>query len=642
MQGLIAATRVSNREEALVLQVDHIEVYAGSVLVAARNNERGVPAIPLTSLMSAEMEFPGIESQARLPRMQERIVLECLVQLFLEHGICIEHSGLLIFPSLFKHTPDDGQGEFSRAISLYYDFSGAIDNIYAAVVSWLTLGGNFGALKLWENRADFGHPAGGTCGLRKIERPGGFAHLDVYFDETTTNETRELFISVVEEQLRQHGVEIYEHVEVRCACGFTFGEETIRKRIADGHNEIGCPECDRRIVISEGAKQARERDPSLQNRTWALRSETKKRKQEALERTKRQLSRAKRRLGASRRTLNILHLSDLHVRSESKIDDLLYPLIKDIRDHSSGLGISTLDYLVVSGDITDQATPHQFEKARNFVTALIKEFELNAERCIVVPGNHDLSWDIEVYRFLPTRLATRVQELPQSTYFSLSEGYLLRMDDAYPARFQNFSEHFYHPLFQKAYPMAPERQVECFHFLEDNLQFVTLNSAWEIDEYFPDRSSIHSEALAVGLSDADRLANRSVAKPNPFRIAVWHHPVRGSEAIQEDAFLGQLQKAGVRLALHGHVHEERFELVGYLDPSRELFVAGAGSLGARAKNRPESTPRLYNLLELRPDFASMKVHTRCRRREGGPWEGWAVWPSPNVGSKCSYYELKIA
>jgi hypothetical protein len=190
--------------------------------------------------------------------------------------------------------------------------------------------------------------------------------------------------------------------------------------------------------------------------------------------------------------------------------------------------------------------------------------------------------------------------------------------------------------------MAPERQVECFHFLEDNLQFVTLNSAWEIDEYFPDRSSIHSEALAVGLSDADRLANRSVAKPNPFRIAVWHHPVRGSEAIQEDAFLGQLQKAGVRLALHGHVHEERFELVGYLDPSRELFVAGAGSLGARAKNRPESTPRLYNLLELRPDFASMKVHTRCRRREGGPWEGWAVWPSPNVGSKCSYYELKIA
>jgi hypothetical protein len=90
----------------------------------------------------------------------------------------------LIFPSLFKHTPDDGQGEFSRAISLYYDFSGAIDNIYAAVVSWLTFGGNFGALKLWENRADFGHPAGGTCGLRKIERPGGFAHLDVYFDET--------------------------------------------------------------------------------------------------------------------------------------------------------------------------------------------------------------------------------------------------------------------------------------------------------------------------------------------------------------------------------------------------------------------------------------------------------------------------
>ncbi len=152
-------------------------------------------------------------------------------------------------------------------------------------------------------------------------------------------------------------------------------------------------------------------------------------------------------------------------------------------------------------------------------------------------------------------------------------------------------------------------------------------------------------ALTHGLARADeevkqaRAAGR-LAKDAPIlRIAVWHHPVTGNEKIADDAFMEQLRKAEVRLCLHGHVHEERADLVGYLHP-RKVHVAGAGSFGAVAKHRPPSTARLYNLLEVARDHRSIKIHTRYMPKDGGAWEGWANWQAkPNV--KRSYYTIKF-
>ncbi|MBM4258916.1 MAG: hypothetical protein FJ147_23810 [Deltaproteobacteria bacterium] len=110
--------------------------------------------------------------------------------------------------------------------------------------------------------------------------------------------------------------------------------------------------------------------------------------------------------------------------------------------------------------------------------------------------------------------------------------------------------------------------------------------------------------------------------------------------MQSDAFLEQLRRADVKLCLHGHVHEERADLVGYVHP-RKIHIVGAGSFGAVAKDRPESTPRLYNLMEIARDHSWVKVHTRFMRKEGGAWEGWAVWPGTNAHEKRTYYEVNL-
>ena len=64
---------------------------------------------------------------------------------------------------------------------------------------------------------------------------------------------------------------------------------------------------------------------------------------------------------------------------------------------------------------------------------------------------------------------------------------------SYTPRFRNLDK-FYHSLVQQPYPLQVDEQGLSFFFPEVGLQFLALNSAWEIDEFFKDRSSINDSA----------------------------------------------------------------------------------------------------------------------------------------------------
>jgi hypothetical protein len=72
-----------------------------------------------------------------------------------------------------------------------------------------------------------------------------------------------------------------------------------------------------------------------------------------------------------------------------------------------------------------------------------------------------------------------------------------------------------------------------------------------------------------------------------------------------------------------------------------IHIAGAGSLGTVAADRPSSTPRLYNLIEIARDHSRIKVFTRSMRKDGGTWEGWAVWPGSDKHSRLAFYEIDL-
>jgi hypothetical protein len=128
----------------------------------------------------------------------------------------------------------------------------------------------------------------------------------------------------------------------------------------------------------------------------------------------------------------------------------------------------------------------------------------------------------------------------------------------------------------------------------------------------------------------------------PLRIAVWHHAVTAPDYKMKDLdFLGNLQKQGVRLALHGDVHEVRRDEAGKWTMDR-LHIVGAGSFGARKDDRGESIPCLYNVLEIARDFSSVTVHTRSQDTPDGDWGPYAQWRDPDGGKGfVGYYKLDL-
>jgi GTPase SAR1 family protein/predicted phosphodiesterase len=807
-QGVLAEAHLTTGQRVLVLQLSYVEQYAGAlIIVAAKNASRGIPVLEERAIAQGTVSLPGIKPDERLNAIQERIVLDCVVQLLVDHGIALRHAGQLIFPALFPLTTAADDANIAQTVSLYYDFSGAIDNLYSSLVVSLALSERFGRARLWKDRAQYEQPGTGVCGVHKIDRHSGLAHLDLFFSEETTDETRQLFTVFVEEHLRHEGVEIKEVLGMVCgSCNYSFTEADVKSRIDQGHADIGCPRCDARWRISEGARQARASNPSAERELVAIKTRIEDRKREDIhdiraafkpikcflsyahsdeplrEELMKHLSLLQRQsviqtwhdrninagddwkqqiddnlntatvilllisadflasdycyeiemqralarhnagearvipvivrpvdwhgapfgilqalpanatpitswanrdeafrdvaqgvrraveamlrpaltvetaadTGASESVvashvqaapIRILHLSDLHFDKDDDPLARLQPLLRDIRDRDGGLGFEHLDYLVLSGDLTNHGSAEEFDGVYRFVSELIKRFELSAGRCVIVPGNHDLSWEMEVYDWQPKRKVA-LNKLKPGSYVAQGDGYLIRDDGAYLRRFENFGR-FYHELIQLPYPLQPATQCIPILFDDTRLQFLALNSAWEIDEYHRERASINQSALAAGLLEAAeqitraRRDGRMAQDAEVLRIAVWHHPVTGNEKISDDAFLEQLRQERVKLCLHGHVHEDRADVIGYLHPRRAVHIAGAGSFGAPVNARPESTPRLYNLLEVWRDHSKIRVRTRCLRRDGGAWEGWAVWPGAQADERRTYYDIQL-
>src|SRR6266542_1781426 len=810
-QGEIVETQLSSGDRVLLLQIGLISTYAGALVLAARDNPKGVPALEELLVVSGRTPLRGIKPEERVDPLRERIVLECTVQLLLDRGLCFKHGGMLIFPTEFKQLEAADDERAARTVTIYYEFTGAIDNIWASMVTRLAMGGEnetgFGRVRLRKNHAEFEKPGQGVCGLSRVDRQSGSAHLDLMFSEEVSPDTRDLFISFVDEHLRKEGVEIKEGWKIICANGHPFDDDAIKARVVDGKTDIGCPICDSRVLIGKGAEEAR---AATERELVALKTSIDQKKEREIEKTKdefkplevfisyshrdealreelgKHLSALRREnvigfwhdrmIGAgaewrdeidrhleqagiilllvspdfiaseycydieTKRALErhaageavvipvvlrpvdwlntplaelqslprdnravtlwenrdaafveiakgirqaveqlmrpssapeptskpeatgaprfitkqiqrpptrILHLSDLHFGADDDPIVRLQPLVSDLRDRREGLGIESLDYLVISGDLTNRGAYEEFERVHDFLSDLVREMKLTAERTIIVPGNHDLSWDEEVYEWMQERKVD-LSKLPPDSCVKQGKGYLVRDDSLYPTRFKNFAR-FHHQFKQLEYSLKPEAQSLSVLFEETGIQFLALNSAWMIDEYHPDRSRVNENALAKGLIEADRRIEEAKSPKlklmkddaQVLRIAVWHHPATGNEKIVDDDFIEKLRKADFRLCLHGHVHEERADLVGYLHPTRKLHMAGAGSFGAVAAHRPSSTPRLYNLIEIPRDHNLIRVHTRCMRRESGAWDGWAVWPGDNASVKKAFYEIKL-
>ena len=298
-------------------------------------------------------------------------------------------------------------------------------------------------------------------------------------------------------------------------------------------------------------------------------------------------------------TLRLLHLSDLHLCDEDSMKKHYFHLKLDLKKNFE---IEKLDYLIISGDVSDRPVESMYQTAVTFVKNLIAEFEVPAGHVILIPGNHDC--DREVSKECYGKKGTAVTDQKK-----------------YNDRYLKYSQNFYQPIIGRPYPMEPEKQFEDYIFEEDNLCFLGLNSCWQIDHCNTDRSSICMEAVMESGTiwcDAKDYA----------KIAVWHHPLSGEGAIKETTFMETLANAGFRACFHGHVHEAKNELFSY-DAARNIRMVGAGTFGAVREERGDGIPRQYNMIEFDKEKRLLTVHTRKREKDGGAWQADARWEDRN-------------
>jgi diadenosine tetraphosphatase ApaH/serine/threonine PP2A family protein phosphatase len=239
-----------------------------------------------------------------------------------------------------------------------------------------------------------------------------------------------------------------------------------------------------------------------------------------------------------------------------------------------------------------------------------------------------------------------VDGLNDDQYVKEGRVYLVRDDTVYPNRLKKFSEKFFTPLTGRAYPLEPGDQGLSYFFPDTGIQFLTLNSAWQIDHLHRNRASAHPTAVSRAMYAARQQLSEAIdgkelkAEDNVLKLAVWHHAVAAHEMMRNVNFLTNLKKHGVQLCLHGDVHEMRSDLLGYKS-GNEISVVGAGSFGSPPEGRPESTPRLYNLLEIQRDHSTVRVNTRARPNANGAWQGWYEWPDPEGKGRLPYFDIDL-
>jgi calcineurin-like phosphoesterase family protein len=280
--------------------------------------------------------------------------------------------------------------------------------------------------------------------------------------------------------------------------------------------------------------------------------------------------------------------------------------------------------LVISGDIANRSTPDEYEAAFELVDGLVKRFGLDANRIILVPGNHDLNHDLaeEAYPFVSKRKL--LEPLPEGRYILAGEaGALLRDEALYRGRFANFGAYFYKKVYaSQEYPLNYAEQSILHLRPDDHLLFLALNSAWEIDHHYQDRASINMDALVRALG---QLVDSQY--DDWLKIAVWHHPVTGPEMMKNVDFLEQLAVNGFQICMHGHVHEAQQGFYTY-DPNRGLHIMGAGTFGVPLREQA-GIPLQYNLLTLDPDTRQLTVETRKKEKPDGAWSADARWGDKN-------------
>ena len=272
----------------------------------------------------------------------------------------------------------------------------------------------------------------------------------------------------------------------------------------------------------------------------------------------------------------ILHVSDTQFGRYHRFDrsdSLAGYLIQDVERLITG-GLPQIDLVVLSGDIAERGKRAEYEQARAFSDEICNAVLLEPDRIVVVPGNHDVSWNLCEAVFAEWA-DEHDEEPPPPPYARKWKHY------------RDFVSALHGPT------AFTEDQPYRLHRFDDLRVIVaamnsTIRESHEQHYGFCGRDQLRW--FADQLSGADGY----------LRIGVLHHNARrraqaDNENLRDEDDLTEILNGHLDLLLHGHTHEGKEDRL-----ADGTLILATGSSAVNADWRPAEVPNQYQVLRIQP------------------------------------------
>jgi len=248
--------------DLVLLRPDLLNGYAGAIIRAARAHRDEIGCVLEADIYGPDFDFTGVD---RLNRPDEELLLRAMVQIFLNHSLCIAEETPqgrhLVFPSQYRREKDI---PWEPGVFVSYTFSGEWQTVWTTLVVRLWYSQEFEHKELWRNAAEFQSSRRQLLGLKIDNRQGeGQATISLFFDVKTPDELKVIFIEYVHRHLAKYASDVTRDRRYVCSnCGKQVIDlDRVRSRLAAGKDFITCQECDERVLLIDFIEQRLKSDP---------------------------------------------------------------------------------------------------------------------------------------------------------------------------------------------------------------------------------------------------------------------------------------------------------------------------------------------------------------------------------------------
>ena len=247
--GYITILKSSAGDKYLLLAPDLLVDLASSIVLLADKNPRELGAISETELLQGKYKFEELDG---LEELEQRILLDAAILLFLGHSICFRETygndTLLIFPGLIKQKRPL-KDDIPSTDDTSYIVRGRIENIYPMLVVLLGYTSSFTRINQWQNQAQYETNDGKVCGFRMIEEREGEIELILYYGNDLPVKERSSFQELFELFLYKREVQVARFTPVMCQQGHRQERSTVVKCQREGRQFVFCYECGEKVDL---------------------------------------------------------------------------------------------------------------------------------------------------------------------------------------------------------------------------------------------------------------------------------------------------------------------------------------------------------------------------------------------------------